>query len=154
MIRKEVYRKKGYTNRDDDLYDLSVEYGVPEDAVLAIAEVLGPDEDFDGLVSSLEDAMYSGWFDEMDTEETNMSRWPTRQEVEQIRARYKAGRRIELVRMDDPQAPPAGTRGTVLAVDDAGDLIVDWDNGCGLKLVPGVDGFRVLPDEPRAGGNA
>ena len=83
-----------------------------------------------------------------------MSQWPTRQEVERIRARYKAGLRIELIHLDDPQAPPAGTQGTIICVDDAGDLMVDWDNGCGLNLVPNVDEFRILPDEPKSGGDA
>ena len=69
MIRPEVYQENGYKNRDDYLNSLSEDYGVPIDAVLALAEVLGPDEDFDGLVSNLEDAMYCGWFDGTDEED-------------------------------------------------------------------------------------
>ena len=69
MIRPEVYQESGYKNRDDYLNSLSEDYGVPIDAVLALAEVLGPDEDFDGLVSNLEDAMYGGWFDGTDEED-------------------------------------------------------------------------------------
>lgn len=37
--------------------------------------------------------------------------------------------------MDDAQAPPVGTKGTVLAVDDIGSLIMRWDNGSGLNVV-------------------
>ena len=81
-----------------------------------------------------------------------MNNWPTRQEVERIRSRYQAGMRIELLRMGDVQAPPAGTRGTIITVDDVGDLIVAWDNGCGLKLIPNVDAFRIIPDYPKPGG--
>lgn len=69
MLSQEVYREKGYTDRDDYLNSLSEDYGIPDDAVRALAEVLGPDEDFDGLVSNLEDAMYGGWFDEDGGEE-------------------------------------------------------------------------------------
>ena len=69
MIRPEVYQENGYKNRDDYLNSLSEDYGVPIDAVLALADVLGPDEDFDGLVSNLEDAMYGGWFDGTDEED-------------------------------------------------------------------------------------
>ena len=69
MIRPEVYQENGYKNRDDYLNSLSEDYGVPIDAVLALAEVLGPDEDFDGLISNLEDAMYGGWFDGTDEED-------------------------------------------------------------------------------------
>ena len=67
MMSMDVYLENGYDNRDDYLRSLSEDYGVPLDAVLALAEVLGPDEDFDGLVSNLEDAMFSGWFDESDS---------------------------------------------------------------------------------------
>ena len=64
MLSEEVYREKGYTDRDDYLNSLSEDYGIPDDAVRVLAEVLGPDEDFDGLVSNREDALYGGWFDE------------------------------------------------------------------------------------------
>ena len=76
-----------------------------------------------------------------------MNRWPSREEVERIRSRYKKGFRIELVHMDDPQAPPVGTRGTVIAVDDAGSLIVNWDNGSSLNAIPGVDVFKIITEE-------
>ena len=69
MIKLEVYQENGYKNRDDYLNSLSEDYGVPIDAVLALADVLGPDEDFDGLISNLEDAMYGGWFDGTDEED-------------------------------------------------------------------------------------
>ena len=40
--------------------------------------------------------------------------------LQRIRRQYPAGTRIELVKMDDFQAPPLGTKGTVTAVDDQG----------------------------------
>lgn len=69
MISPKVYQENGYKDRSDYLNCLSEDYGVPIDAVLALAEVLGPDEDFDGLVSNLEDTMYGGWFDETEKED-------------------------------------------------------------------------------------
>lgn len=69
MSRQDVYQENGYTDRDDYLNSLAEDYGLPEEVVRALAEVLGPDEDFDGLVSNLEDAMYGGYFDETDGEE-------------------------------------------------------------------------------------
>ena len=72
--------------------------------------------------------------------------------MERIRAQYRAGTRIELIEMDDPNSPPPGTRGTIIATDDIGDLIVDWDNGCGLNLIPGQDRFRIITDEADRGG--
>ena len=55
----------------------------------------------------------------------------TKREVERIKARYTKGLRIELIHMDDPQAPPAGTRGTIITVDDVGDLVVAWGSCLG-----------------------
>ena len=55
---------------------------------------------------------------------------------------YPAGTHVELVQMDDAQAPPTGTRGTVTGVDDTGSLLVDWDNGSGLNVIWGVDVVR------------
>jgi hypothetical protein len=44
--------------------------------------------------------------------------------------------------MDDPQAPPIGTRGTVIGVDAIGSIMVDWDNGSGLNVAYGADYAR------------
>ena len=56
-----------------------------------------------------------------------------------LRERYPAGTRVELVQMDDAQAPPVGTKGTVRGVDDMGSIMVAWDNGCGLSVAYGED---------------
>ena len=66
-------------------------------------------------------------------------RLPSKETVERVRLRYPTGCRVELVQMDDPQAPPAGTFGTVLGVDDTGSIMVRWDNGNGLNVVYGKD---------------
>lgn len=66
-------------------------------------------------------------------------RFPSKEIVEGIRRDYPAGTRVELVRMGDPQAPPVGTKGTVLGVDDIGSIMVSWDNGCGLSVAFGED---------------
>jgi len=63
-----------------------------------------------------------------------------------LRKNYPAGTRVELVQMDDVQAPPAGTRGTVVGVDDTGSLLVNWDNGSGLNVIYGVDVVRKAAD--------
>ena len=64
--------------------------------------------------------------------------------LRQLQAEFPAGTRIELVSMDDPQAPPVGTKGTVRLVDAIGSLVVDWDNGCGLNVVYGEDVVKKL----------
>lgn len=66
----------------------------------------------------------------------------TAAEVERLRKQYPAGTRVELVEMDDPQAPPVGTKGTVYGIDDIGSILVDWDNGSGLNVAFGVDRVR------------
>ena len=62
-------------------------------------------------------------------------RFPDKETVEMIRKEYPVGTRIELLKMDDIQAPTVGTKGTVKGVDDAGSMVVAWDNGCGLNVV-------------------
>ena len=72
--------------------------------------------------------------------------FPSREIVERIRRDYPAGTRVELVRMDDAQAPLAGTLGTVLGVDDTGSLLMRWDNGSGLNVVYGEDVVKKVGD--------
>ena len=56
-----------------------------------------------------------------------------------------AGDRVELISMtDDPDPIPAGTKGTVVWVDDAGTVHVRWDSGRSLGLIPGEDRWRVI----------
>lgn len=64
--------------------------------------------------------------------------------VESVRQQYPIGCRVELVKMDDPQAPPIGTCGTVRGVDDTGSILVNWDNGGGLNVLFGVDVVRKI----------
>lgn len=56
-----------------------------------------------------------------------------------LRDCFPKGTRVELVQMDDPQAPPIGTKGTVRGVDDIGSIMVSWDNGSGLNVAYGED---------------
>lgn len=46
--------------------------------------------------------------------------------------------------MDDAQAPPAGTLGKIDGVDGIGSVMVRWQNGSSLSLIPGVDSFRIV----------
>ena len=50
-----VYMRKGYKNRKDYLNSLAVDYGVDRITVYSLANMLGETEDFDGLISELED---------------------------------------------------------------------------------------------------
>ena len=73
-----------------------------------------------------------------------MMQFPSKETVERVRRQYPKGTRVELVRMDDRQAPPIGTKGTVLGVDDTGSLLMRWDNGSGLNVVYGEDLVRKI----------
>ena len=66
----------------------------------------------------------------------------TEKELIKLREEYKEGTIVELVSMDDKQAPPPGTKGKVECVDSIGTIHVSWYNGSGLGAVYGVDKVR------------
>jgi hypothetical protein len=55
-----TYQSEGYPNRRAYLLSLADDIGVDIKTVMALADLLGPNEDFDGLVTSLED--YAGGY--------------------------------------------------------------------------------------------
>ena len=56
MFKENIYQENGYADRDDYLTCLSEDYGVSIEDVYSLAEMLGENEDSDGLISVLEDA--------------------------------------------------------------------------------------------------
>ena len=72
--------------------------------------------------------------------------------VEATKARYSVGTRIELISLcNDERDMPTGLRGTVVGVDDQPSLLMEWDSGRSLSLLPGEDSFRKLsPEEIQA----
>jgi hypothetical protein len=73
-------------------------------------------------------------------------RFPNKAQVEQVRETYPKGTRVELVSMSDPYTTlKPGDLGTVDAVDDAGSVFVNWDNGSTLAAVYGVDAIKRAP---------
>ena len=65
-------------------------------------------------------------------------------DVSAIRRDYPVGTRIRLISMDDPYTKlTCGDCGTVQGVDDAGQIMMSWDRGGSLSLIPGVDRFSV-----------
>jgi len=56
LAMSNVYRENGYNDREDYLSCMAEDYGLDlEQVVRPLADLLGPNEDFDGLVSALED---------------------------------------------------------------------------------------------------
>jgi len=68
-------------------------------------------------------------------------------QLEVLRHQYPPGAAVELVHMDDPQAPPKGTRGEIIQVDDLGTIQVAWRSSSTLGVVPGIDMVRTLGEE-------
>ena len=65
-------------------------------------------------------------------------------DVKKAKSKYLPGMRVRLIRMDDFQAPPQGTEGTVRGVDDIGSVMVNWDNGSSLNVILGVDEIEIV----------
>lgn len=64
--------------------------------------------------------------------------------LDDLRSKYKVGTRVVLIKMDDPQAPPIGTKGTVRGVDDIGSIMVSWDSGGSLNAIYGEDEISII----------
>lgn len=64
--------------------------------------------------------------------------------LERLRKMYPVGAKVELVRMDDAQAPPVGTMGVVEFIDDIGTIHVKWENASSLGVVYGEDLCKVI----------
>ena len=59
--------------------------------------------------------------------------------LDKLRTQYPKATRVKLIKMVDFQAPPKGTLGTVMGVDDAGSIMVNWDTGSSLSVVYAED---------------
>ena len=59
----------------------------------------------------------------------------SREIIENLKETYPVGTRVKLIQMEDIQAPPVGTLGTVYGVDAFGSILVKWDNGSMLNVI-------------------
>ena len=57
-----------------------------------------------------------------------------RKRADLLKEQYPVGTRVMLKQMDDAQAPPFGTLGTVQGVDGIGNILVQWDTGSTLSI--------------------
>lgn len=64
--------------------------------------------------------------------------------LERLRKMYPVGAKVELVKMDDVQAPPVGTMGVVEFIDAIGTIHVKWENASSLGVVYGEDLCKVI----------
>ena len=65
----------------------------------------------------------------------------------ELKKQYPVGAMVELVKMEDRDSPPVGTRGKVLHVDALKTVHVLWENGSTLGIVVAVDKIRLVSDE-------
>jgi hypothetical protein len=65
-----IYIKHGFKSRNDYLLDLADSYGVEPEKVFQLANMLGETEDFDGLVTAIQDMDWDmkGYDDNWDDE--------------------------------------------------------------------------------------
>ena len=87
------------------------------------------------------------------TPERDATVWrpPSREQIERLRKKYPVGTIVELISMEDAQSPPLGTLGKIHGVDDAGSILVAWQNGSSLSLIPEADDFRIVKEAEQDG---
>lgn len=68
----------------------------------------------------------------------------TQEQLEKLKRQYPKGAKVRLVKMDDVQAPPIGTEGEVIVVDDMGAIHVQWTTGSTLGAIYGEDKVELL----------
>lgn len=69
-------------------------------------------------------------------------------QAEDIKRRYPKGTKVRLGHMEGEGDMPSGLRGTVILVDDIGQIHVKWENGRSLPLNVEADSFQVV-DRPK-----
>lgn len=67
--------------------------------------------------------------------------------IKTLKEVYPEGTRVKLIQMEDIQAPPKGTLGTVYGVDSIGSILVKWDNGSTLNVIFKEDVIEKISDK-------
>lgn len=70
----------------------------------------------------------------------------SKEKLEMLRKMYPAGTKVCLDAMEGEKQMESGLKGKVILVDDAGQIIVHWENGSSLSLIPGADRFHKVSD--------
>lgn len=69
--------------------------------------------------------------------------YPSPAIVKRLKSLYPPRITVVLDSMDDVHAPPVGSKGEVICVDDIGTVHVKWENGSCLGLIHGQDKFHI-----------
>ena len=63
--------------------------------------------------------------------------------LEKLRKDFTPGTKVVLEEMSDPyRNMPEGLKGTVMHVDDAGGIHIQWENGSSLAALHGIDRIK------------
>ena len=65
--------------------------------------------------------------------------------IKKLKDVYRKGMKVKLIKMNDAQAVPPGTEGTIVDVDDIGTIHVKWDTGSSLGPVEG-NRFEIIAE--------
>ena len=70
---------------------------------------------------------------------------PTSNQLKLLREQYPSGTIIELITIVDEYSNlKKGTRGTITAIDDIGQIHILWETGSTLALLPEIDTFKII----------
>lgn len=67
-------------------------------------------------------------------------------DFEQHLKKEMIGKRIKMIKMNDPEPIEPDSLGTIVGVDGMGDYLVKWDNGRTLSVIPDEDRYEILED--------
>lgn len=67
--------------------------------------------------------------------------------IKTLKEVYPDGTIVKLIQMEDMEAPPKGTLGTVYGVDSIGSILVKWDNGSTLNVIFKEDIIEKISDK-------
>ena len=70
-------------------------------------------------------------------------------DIRVIKSKYTRGARVRLINMSGEPQMYCGLEGTVCAVDDMGQIHVNWDNGSSLALNVDFDSFVIVQINPQ-----
>ncbi len=69
---------------------------------------------------------------------------PHEDELKALKVKYPRGKRLRLIYMCYDEPVKRGTVGTICGVDDLGQIVMEWDCGSELALIPEIDKFEFL----------
>lgn len=64
--------------------------------------------------------------------------------MELLTHKQMEGKRIRMIKMDDPNPIQSGVEGVIERVDDMNNYHVQWDNGRFLAVIPDEDEFEII----------